>query len=167
MNRKHPLSFYGLITVLALATFLALLQAHAATATSDLPPRPPVTATVTPPDEEAAANGGRIQLQAQFSQSWPWDDVHWQSLWTVIQWYDPAGNWHNVDGWQGSLDTIEQQEAGWVGQKTWWAGEEILGAGPFRWLVYGQDGQLLATSDNFALPDVPGSTITVAVTLEP
>ena len=166
MNRKHPFSLYGLIAVLALVTFLALFQANAATATSDLPPRAPIVATATPPDQ-AAPTGGRIQLQAQFSPAWPWDDVHWQSLWTVVQWYDAAGNWHNVDGWQGSLDTIEQKEVGWVGQKEWWAGQEILGAGPFRWLVYGQDGQLLATSDVFALPELPGGTITVALSLEP
>jgi hypothetical protein len=24
--------------------------------------------------------------------------------WTVVQWQDTAGNWHDVEGWQGWLD---------------------------------------------------------------
>lgn len=172
MNRKQSsLSLYGLTLVIALATLLALLQANGATATSDLPPRPTVIPGTNVPGSDLSSNpakdGGRIQLHAQFSQAWPWNELHWQSLWTVVQWYDADGNWHVVDGWQGNLDTIEQKEAGWVGQKEWWAGAEILGSGPYRWLVYRQDGQLLATSDAFALPDVPGGLIIVELLLEP
>jgi hypothetical protein len=66
-------------------------------------------------------------------------------VWTVIQWQDNAGGWHDVDGWQGTLDTGDQ--------KMWWLAPNLFGKGPFRWLVYqGDRARLLATSASFYLP---------------
>ncbi len=96
-------------------------------------------------------------------------------VWTEIQWMDAHGEWHTVDGWQGSL--IEEDQV-----VRWYLGEELLDAGPFRWLVYEKnaytlsedptDGgklvatnKLLATSQPFYLPEEPGRTIKMEVEL--
>lgn len=66
-------------------------------------------------------------------------------FWTVVQWQDVQGGWHDVEGWQRTFD----QE----NQVAWWVAPGDLGKGPFRWAVYqSQGGQLLATSDPFYLP---------------
>jgi hypothetical protein len=112
-------------------------------------------------------DGAQLVLLVQFPNSWPWESAHWQELWTVVQWQDPhTGLWHTVEGWQGTLDTVEVDEAGLVtGEKTWWVGKDELGKGPFRWLVYReQGGGLLTTSTAFDLPGVAGTSVTVTVT---
>jgi hypothetical protein len=77
--------------------------------------------------------------------------------WTLVQWQDEAGNWHDVDGWQGTLDD--------GGQRSWWLAADLFGKGPFRWLVYrGADGDRpIATSEAFFLPDSPGAKLQVKV----
>lgn len=48
-------------------------------------------------------------------------------VWTIVQWQDTAGGWHDIDGWQGTLD---------VGHRiTWWLAPDLFGRGAFRWLV--------------------------------
>jgi hypothetical protein len=65
-------------------------------------------------------------------------------VWTVVQWQDSAGGWHDIEGWRGTLDG---------GQKIWWVAQRDFGTGPFRWVIYeGQGGRLLATSESFYLP---------------
>jgi hypothetical protein len=67
-------------------------------------------------------------------------------VWTIVQWQDTSGGWHNVDGWQGTLD---------VGHRImWWLAPDLFGKGPFRWLVYQnvERDTLLATSESFHLP---------------
>jgi len=79
-------------------------------------------------------------------------------LWTIVQWQDSAGGWHDIEGWSGALDE--------GGQKVWWVGPAIFGEGPFRWVVYqSQGGQLLATSDPFYLPDSVGKKVRVGMSL--
>lgn len=138
-----------------------------------LPPTPPVPPTHTPVPSPTPSHvsrlhpgpsGGFIDLQAQFSPAWPWADVHWQELWTVVQLRDHRGRWHNVDGWQGTFDEIINLR----GRKVWWVAEEHLGLGQFRWAVYlSPGGRLLATSESFYLPRSPGDTVAVEVLLEP
>jgi len=100
----------------------------------------------------------------QFSQAWPWATVPWQDLWTLVQWQDDKGAWYDVEGWQGTLDEVQDG----AGRKTWWVAKSDKGKGPFRWRVYrGQGGWLLATSEPFYLPGLNGGTVTVEVSLEP
>ncbi len=111
-----------------------------------LPPRP----TPAPP---SAANsdipGGFILLSID-------EDIH--AAWTAVEWQDNDGDWHLVDGWRGSPDANSQVR--------WYVGHEHLGSGPFRWLLYdAPDGDLLATSETFTLPEYPRQTVEVEVSL--
>ena len=144
-------------------TIAAALLARPALAA--LPPRPDPE---TDPTGDDPSNGGPLILLVQFPQDWPWEHVHWQNLHTVVQWQDPyTGKWHDVQGWKGTLDTVEIDTSGLVtGKKTWWFGGKDLGTGPFRWLVYGSPkDSLLATSTAFNLPDSAGGSITITVAL--
>jgi hypothetical protein len=108
------------------------------------------------PASSSSPEGGQIVLRA-------WGSV-WPSMWTVVQWQDGLGNWHDVEGWRGTLDKVASGE----GNKTWWVGRADLGYGPFRWLVYEQlDGRLLATSASFNLPQAPGQATLVNLALAP
>ena len=90
--------------------------------------------------------------------------MQWQDLWTVVQWRDDRGYWHNVEGWQGTLDEVQDG----VGEKVWWVAEADLGKGPFRWLVYQErDGRLLVASDSFYLPSDVGRVALVEVAVLP
>jgi len=75
------------------------------------------------------------------------------TTWTQIQWQDYQGNWHNVDGWRGTVDQNRRV--------TWWVGEDNLETGPFRWLAYateGSDEPIAAISEPFILPSVRQTT---------
>jgi hypothetical protein len=81
-------------------------------------------------------------------------------LWTVVQWQDALGGWHDVEGWRGTLDEGDK--------KTWWVDKADYAKGPFRWVVYqGQGGDLLGTSESFYLPSGHGQIVTVEVSLAP
>lgn len=85
-------------------------------------------------------------------------------MWTVIQWQDAAGNWHTVEGWQGTLDEMVNTE----GVKTWWVARPEWGKGPFRWMVYERrGGRLLAPSAPFKLPSAQDQRIGITVSPEP
>ena len=168
-------------SVLVASTFSALLLVTALprltlAAPPILPPRPTPPATPpaptpvprpTPapvPKLHPSPSGGFIDLQAQFGPAWPWGDVHWQELWTVVQLRDGRGGWQNVDGWQGTFDEIINLR----GRKVWWVAKEHLGLGQFHWVVYlSRGGQLVATSEPFYLPGSTGETVIVEVVLEP
>lgn len=77
------------------------------------------------------------------------------SVWTVVQWQDANGDWHDVDGWRGSA-------AGGVVE--WWVAPKDFSTGPFRWVVYPTaDGEMIAVSEPFYLPDVPDGRLTVTI----
>ena len=97
--------------------------------------------------------------------TWPWDEVHWQELWTVVQWLGEVGQWRDVEGWQGQLDRVISEGDAVSGRRVWWVSGDHLGQGPFRWLVYGKYGELLAVSGSFHLPTEDGRAITVEVVL--
>ncbi len=108
--------------------------------------------------------GGTAKLYVQFPQDWPWGEINWQDLWTVVQWQDVQGDWHDVDGWQGGLDEISES----TGQKTWWFSKTLAGQGPFRWLVYrNPGGKLLAESESFYLPSYANEARRIKVLIEP
>lgn len=79
--------------------------------------------------------------------------------WTVVQWQDSAGNWHDVEGWQGTLDA--------AGGKRWWVAAKDFGTGPFRWVVqYGPGGSVLGMSAPFHLPGGAAEIMQVTVLLK-
>ncbi|GAB4430929.1 MAG: hypothetical protein Kow0031_11970 [Anaerolineae bacterium] len=72
---------------------------------------------------------------------------------SVVQWQDINGNWHDVDGWRGVLDSN--------GYIRWWVAAKDFGSGPFRWVV----GQ--AASEPFNLPAGAGQTVRIDLTASP
>ena len=82
----------------------------------------------------------------------------------MVQWQDLLGRWHDVEGWRGTLDQAAED----VGSMVWWVAQKDLSTGPFRWRVYrGQDGEFLAGSEPFTLPDAVGTILTIKVLLAP
>lgn len=68
-----------------------------------------------------------------------------EKLWSVVQWQDALGNWHDVSGWIGKVVN---------GRTIWWVEEKDFGTGPFRWVVYQQNlDTLFAASESFYLPN--------------
>lgn len=171
MNAKHFLNRLGLLALLGASVFLVLTFVRSTTADGyELPPRGtgPTENPLITHIPGGNVDGARLQVHALFSESWPWDEMHWQNVWTTIQWSDNEGVWRDVAGWQGGLDAIVLDDAGWVGIKEWWAGEENLGTGPFRWKIYqSSGGPLLVTSEPFYLPELAGSTLILQPILEP
>ncbi len=117
------------------------------------PSLPPTVTPAAPLARDGAAIWLRVQGRA--------GDPRWQSLWTVVQWQDALGDWHDVEGWRGTLDEVAKGE----GRKVWWLPAELFGAGPFRWVIYAQpDGAVLASSPAFHLPESAGKVEFVTVT---
>ena len=140
---------------------LGLLPGLALAAPADLPDRPL-------PNSSPAANGGKIVLKTVFGDEWSSTDLEWQDLWTVVQWQDRWGSWHDVTGWQGTLDKVYTSGGQIKGMKSWWVPEELFGGGAFRWLLYkSQDGDLWVQSEDFELPERTRQTVTVEVELAP
>ena len=108
-----------------------------------------------------------ISMPASTSPGWAVIELHVQAarpeLWTVVQWQDALGGWHDVEGWRGTLDDI----SGGVGKKMWWVARPNFGTGPFRWVIYqNQGGKLLAASEAFRLPSSENSAVVVQVSLK-
>ena len=123
------------------------------------PPKPSPAPTPTPvptPSSKPVPSGGFIKLCVQFLQTF---DVPWHQLWTVVQWQDDRDGWHDVEGWRGTLDEVEDNE----GKKMWWVAKDGFGDGPFRWMLYQSEGidVLLSQSAPFHLPDAAGKTVIV------
>ena len=146
-ERKRDIFLVWVVILALLAIGLpALLQAAPS---ADLPPR----ATPTPvrsgghrPSKIPLA--GFIELHVQPART---------GLWAVVQLQDAAGDWHDVEGWQGALDGGYQQ---------WGIFQAEFGKGPFRWAIYqGAGGKLLAASAPFNLPAGDGEIVTVSVVL--
>ena len=155
---KCALSVSGLSGLVLLA-----ITGFCATAPADLPPRPTPLPSQAPPIQ-----GATLDLRLTFPATWPWEDTHWQTLWTAVQWQDAQGAWHTVPGWQGQLERVWQDTGRVVGQKVWWVAPEDLGTGPFRWVIYAKrDGGQLAASDAFMLPQATSAWLDVWVAVAP
>jgi hypothetical protein len=101
-------------------------------------------------DDDDTPLGAHIELQVAPVQV---------GLWTVVQWQDSAGNWHDVDGWRGTLET--------GGYKRWWVALKDFGTGPFRWVAtQGPGGPVLGMSEPFSLPAEANEVVPVTVSLE-
>lgn len=173
MKTNNFFNRYALLAIVGLAAIALLAFANWTMANEDygLPPRgtQPIVISdeIIVEGQHIKHDGARLQVHALFSDSWPWDELHWQNVWTTIQWYDGKDAWYDVAGWQGNLDAIAQGEAGWVGTKEWWVGKDNLGTGPFRWVIYeSQGGPVLVTSEAFNLPETAGKTLILQPTLD-
>jgi len=164
MTRDQRASLW-IATVACLLLVVAIAPPLMKTARADLPPRPDLPGS----SKAKPLAGARILLRATFSPDWPHNKVHWQELWTVVEWQGPEGEWRVVEGWQGTLnDIVVDDDGNVVGEKTWWVYGSNLGQGPFRWLVYeGQGGRLVASSASFDLPTVSGQSLTIEVSPTP
>ena len=110
----------------------------------DMPEGPPPRPAIPVHSEQPSGNGGvtgQIQVQTQ------------PGAWTVVQWQDGSGKWHDVEGWR------TQSGPGTV---TWAVEEKDLGSGPFRWIGYASNGRMVATSSSFNLPKA-GQTLNVSM----
>jgi hypothetical protein len=150
-RQTHFIIAIGLIIVVAL---LIGLLPGTPSVTAAPPPR--ATLTPTPYSMPSAGNpfGSYIELRL------PTDNIN---LWTVVQWQDSLGGWHDVETWRGILDEINRHK----GDKLWWVYPRDYGKGPFRWQVYqSPGGALLATSSSFNLPAAANQRVIVEVTLK-
>lgn len=180
----------GVAGLLLLATQQSAMTASAALPPRPTPSPTPIPTTTPGPTAGTttlATNGGIIQLWVSFAPSlhsdmtnWQaqhrtvksrlqenphlrWDAAHWQTLWTLVQWQDHQGNWHDVEGWQGLLDELMNAQ----GYKSWWVAPGDLGRGPFRWAIYkSEGGTLLHTSEPFNLPATSGERLTIEAPIE-
>jgi hypothetical protein len=160
----------GLLLIVGGMLLVGMVPPWAQAAPPPLPTRPLPTATPTPtltptatftPAPESVpsqpAQSSAIILEAQSTA-----DLQWANLWTVIEQQTEDGAWRAIEGWQGGFDTVVAA----VGYKTWDVPPSLFGQGPFRWRVdTAQNGQTLATSQPFTLPDRVGVRLTVVVTL--
>jgi hypothetical protein len=146
--RTRLMMVLGLLCGLLLTMLLLTPNPSAVQA---LPPRPtPATATPTAGPAAYVREGGLIELHVHPLQT---------GLWTLVQWQDARGQWHDVYGWQGTVDGDLQ---------VWWVAPRDFGKGPFRWQVYqSYGGPLLATSQSFSLPQRTGATVRIDVGLKP
>lgn len=130
MNRVF--FFTGLLAIMLFGLCFTSFNTEALVE-NELPPRPP-TATPVPP------TGGLIVLRVEATSPVP------EGLWTVVQWQDANGDWHDVEGWQGNFN--EKLEV------VWWVAPEDLDKGPFHWVIYETQGSeaTMAISDSFYLP---------------
>ena len=130
----------------AIGIFSLLL--YPPTVHADLPPRPSTPTPVPTSAPRTSVEGAFIELQIENAPS---------GAWTVVQWQDGLGGWHDVEGWQGTLDDADS--------KLWWVAPEDLGSGPFRWQVLtAPEGEVVGLSEAFMLPDEEGVFQTVTVT---
>lgn len=147
--KKHPI-LLPLLVVLGFLALAAFSLAAAPASAGDLPPRPE---TPTPPPPSTDVEGAPLILLPDDVETIP------PGAWTVVQWQTALGDWADVQSWQGQFN-----DDGYV---QWWVGPENFGESPFRWLVYdGEDRDtLLATSDDFTLPEYNYHTVIVPITL--
>jgi hypothetical protein len=141
MRRPTAVSLSAALAALLLCAGLWLTSGRAVSAQA--PERTPIASTPSAP----AATVGAIALHAPGAPA---------TAWTVVQWGDPLGGWHDVEGWRGDLDEGQQ--------KVWWVVGKDFGTGPFRWVVYHQaGGKVWATSRSFTLPAGAGQWVHVNV----
>jgi hypothetical protein len=122
-------------------------------------PQPTIVPTL-PSSDAGREKGGVIELLAGLPSS---GTVRLREVFTVVQWQDGNGDWHDVEGWRGQPDNI----VGRTAIKTWWVSEADLGTGPFRWRVFwdvyvdvSPSTARVMDSSPFYLPDA-GRTVVV------
>lgn len=183
MKNKHRTAYPTILTAVIICSLaiIVLVPSLVRAAPATLPPRPIAQPTAELPDRpnpEASPDavpvslptGGLIRLQLQLPSETLARVGSWQSLWTVVQWQDAEGSWHDVEGWQGTFDDFRAETTQGIarGQKLWWVAPADLGTGPFRWLVQQEpDDEQLAVSAPFHLPDAGGTLLPVEIAITP
>lgn len=144
-RKRNVFPAWFLILVLLAIGLPASLQAAPS---ADLPPRDPPTPHKSEDKPSKIPLAGFIDLYVQPART---------GLWAVVQWQDTAGDWHDVEGWRGAVDSGYQQ---------WGVFPAQFGTGPFRWAIYqGAGGKLLSSSAPFELPACDKEIITVSIVL--
>jgi len=179
VTRNHKSEVSLVLTTSTVCILLVVMSLSSVTraAPSALPPRPtPQPTPALPPRPTPQSEivcrktGGFIVLRFRTTQERVWGLIHWQELWSVVQWQDGQGNWHNVEGWQGGFDVFYHNidEEICEGRKTWWVDGDDFIKGPFRWVIYQRrKGKLLAQSELFYLPLFAGQTVRTDISLVP
>ena len=144
-NGQIRVGLMGLVLLLALVPMMV--------GAAELPPRPDPESTSPPAGRDSKAS--KIVLHVEVAA----DETRAPStFWSVVQWKDVQGGWHDVGGWQGTLET------GYG--RSWGVLPKDFGKGPFRWVVYaGPEGDLLGASEDFWLPHYGGQTVNVEISL--
>jgi hypothetical protein len=175
--QAHVLRATGLAALglgLALGFYALILLGGQAAPASALPPRHTATPTAMPtatssPVEAFTLRYGYIELQvfvpytASIAPATP--------LWATVQWGDAAGQWHDVEGWQGPLQRVDSEPQPYS-QVRWWVYARDYGKGPFRWAIYQAGtpasvrGAQLMVSGPFTLP-LTGNDIVVVHAIAP
>ncbi|MEM7347955.1 MAG: hypothetical protein AAF485_27295, partial [Chloroflexota bacterium] len=77
--------------------------------------------------------------------------------WGVVQWQGSDGNWYDVEGWRGVLDSS--------GYRRWAVESKDFGTSLFRWQVRrgSATGTVVGTSETFALPSGAGESLQITV----
>ena len=129
MRKWLPLLVLNLC-ILAAVSWLAAGATPAQQAATPTPPPPtwtpgpaPVKTPQGAPLPAAGWGGGAIELQVRFG---PAMLKYAPEAWTVVQWQDAWGDWHDVEGWRGALDEVVSAE----GRKIWWCIVRIWAKGP-------------------------------------
>jgi hypothetical protein len=159
-TRNHNGRSRLVVRVLCALAVVALLPALAHAAPAALPPRPTPAPLPSPVVVSGGGpTGGAIELRIPLA-SGAWRGVYWQGLWTVVQWQDSFGVWHDVDGWKGTPDEVASDQA----RKVWWVAQPQMGQGPFRWVAYDRPGgKMLAASESFSLPAISDQWLLVSL----
>ena len=151
--KKQPNLWFIFIFVISSGLLLITLPTPVTEAGAELPDRnTPTPVRSSEPsegddrDKDSGPVGAYIELQARNASAGDW---------SVVQWQDSAGGWHDVESWQGMLDN---------GYRRWWVASKVFDTGPFRWVVYrSPDDPIIATSVPFNLPAEAKQTVRVEV----
>jgi hypothetical protein len=155
MTKNNQAITHFLFMALVMGLFGLILWPALVQAGTSLPPRDPATPTPGPDrdkgKDKAKPVGAYIELQTPVGAA---------GAWSVVQWQDSAGGWHDVEGWRGPLSDANNRR--------WWVAAKDFGTGPFRWAVtQGPGGPLLGVSAPFNLPGGANETVQVATSPQP
>ncbi len=142
----------GAILTLTLIALLLGLARPPLESQAGLPPLDPPTPTPVADDDDDQSTPllAHIELQVQAAPA---------GAWSVVQWQDSDGNWHDVEGWRSVL--------GSSGHQRWAVEAKDFNTGPFRWVVMrGRSGSIAGISDSFNLPAGANETVPVTVSLQ-
>ncbi len=158
MRRIYPTLVRLTLAAVMLVCLLTLLAWPLLTVQAG--PNLPSRNTPTPVSPGGGGGGGDDKGDSGDKPLGAYIELHTQppqaGLWAVVQWQDSAGQWQDVEGWQGMLD--EQ------GHRRWWVAAKDFSRGPFRWQVYqSEGGPLLGASEPFDLPAGAGVVVQVTV----
>jgi hypothetical protein len=137
-NKARLVIIVTLMVALAFIGNLVVWPVLSVQAGPTLPPRN----VPTPNNDDDDDGGGSSPLLAFIELHAPTAAA---GSWSVVQWQDSAGNWHDVEGWRGLLEG---------GYQRWTVEAKDFNTGLFRWQVRqgGPDGPVLNISEPFDLP---------------